>query len=386
MISLGSKPFCLVPLFLLPTLVLAQSVPRVSPADAGMRAEHLQNIEREIKLALDDGQFAGCVVAIGRRGKLVLLEAYGDRQVKPTRLPMQTDTVFDMASLTKPVATATSVMRLLEQGKLRLGDLAKDHLPDLSGEGTEAITIEHLLTHQAGYVPDNSIRDYEDGIHRSWERLLALPVEAPPGTRFKYSDVGFEMLGLIVERIDGRSLNRFASEEIFTPLGMKDTGYLPDESRRARAAATEQREGQWMVGEVHDPRAWRLGGVAGHAGLFSTAQDMAIYASALLGGGKGHGVRILGPPTVKEMTRARDVAGHFRTAGWDARSAYSSNRSELFSSHAFGHGGFTGTAMWIDPGLDLFVIFLSNRLHPDGKGSVNSLAARIGTIAAAAID
>ena len=178
----------------------------------------------------------------------------------------------------------------------------------------------------------------------------------------------------------------FAKEEIFAKLGMKETGYLPSAELKARAATTEKRDGEWLEGVVHDPRAALMGGVAGHAGLFSTAHDLARYAQMMLHGGELDGVRVLGAATVAEMTRPRDIGGNKRGLGWDMGSVYSRNRGETMSPRAFGHGGFTGTAMWIDPELDLYVIFLSNRLHPDGVGEVNSLAGRIGTIAAGAID
>ena len=357
----------------------------VEPQAAGFRPELLDLIGPMVEGERAAGQFAGCVVAIGRGGKLAMLEAYGHRQLEPAQQEMTVDTVFDMASLTKPVAAGTSIMKLCEQGGLSLEDLARTRLPGLVGEGSETITIEHLLTHHAGYVPDNSLEDYKHGVDEAWRRLLTLKTQTPPGTRFKYSDVGFELLGKIVEEVSGRPLDQFAREEVFEPIGMADTGYLPDEARRSRAAASEPRDGVMLVGEVHDPRAALLGGVAGHAGLFSTAKDMARYATMMLGGGQIGGVRVLDEETVDEMTRARDVSGQRRAAGWDAQSAYSSNRGKLLSDRAFGHGGFTGTAMWIDPELDLFVIVLSNRLHPDGKGNVNPLAGRIGTVAAAAL-
>lgn len=361
----------------------AAGPPRIDPADAGMDASRLGAIRPEATAALEAGEFAGCVVAIGRSSGLVYLDAIGDRQVDPERAPMRADTVFDLASLTKPVATATSVIVLVERGRVRLSHRVTDYLPDLKGEGTADVTVDHLLTHAAGYIPDNALADYQDGPDEAWRRLLALPVEAAPGTRFRYSDVGFELLGLLVERVDGRPLDRFAAEEVFAPLGMGETGYLPPPELRARAAASEHRDGRMLVGEVHDPRAALLGGVAGHAGLFSTAEDLATYATAMLTPGSAD--RVLRSAGVREMIRPRDVAGQLRGAGWDVRSAYSTNRGDFFSDRAFGHGGFTGTAMWIDPELDLYVIFLSNRLHPDGSGSVNDLAGRIGTIAAAAI-
>jgi uncharacterized protein YbbC (DUF1343 family) len=177
----------------------------------------------------------------------------------------------------------------------------------------------------------------------------------------------------------------FAAENIYRPLGMHQTGYLPRQELRSRTATTEQRDGTWLRGEVHDPRAALLGGVAGHAGLFSTAADLALYARMILSAGRVGDRLLLNPLTIAEMSRPRNVDGNQRALGWDSLSKYSTNRGELFSSRAIGHGGFTGTAMWIDPQLDLFVIFLANRLHPDGQGNVNPLAGRIGTVAAAAI-
>ncbi|QDT68622.1 D-alanyl-D-alanine-carboxypeptidase/endopeptidase AmpH precursor [Planctomycetes bacterium MalM25] len=371
---------------LVASMSVAAGLPRLDPAGLGMRGDHLRHIEREVEAAHGEGQFAGCVVAIGRREGLAMLWAYGDRQVEPAQREMTIDTVFDLASLTKPIATATSVMVLLEEGLLRLRDPISKHLPEITNEHADQITIERLLTHHTGYVPDNALEDYRHGVEEAWRRLFALEPQDPPGTRFRYSDVNFELLGKLVERISDQPLNEFAGERVFAPIGMHETTYLPPADLQARSAASEPREGRMLVGEVHDPRAALLGGVAGHAGLFSTAADLSRYAAMMLGEGQLDGVRVLSPATVREMTRPREVSGHRRGGGWDMRSGYSSNRGELMTDRAFGHGGFTGTAIWIDPGLDLFVIFLSNRLHPDGHGSVNDLAGRIATIAAASIE
>lgn len=367
-------------------LASGAGLPIVDPALLGMRAKHLEHIEREAADEQAKGEFAGCVVAVGRRAGLAMLWAHGERQVEPDRQAMTVDTVFDLASLTKPIATATSIMILLEEGRLRLRDPISRHLPEITNEHADRITIDRLLTHHTGYIPDNPLEDYRHGVDEAWSRLFALTPQDAPGTRFRYSDVNFELLGRLVERIGGQTLDDFARQRIFEPLGMKETGYLPPADLRARSAASEPRDAKMLVGEVHDPRAALLGGVAGHAGLFSTATDLACYATMMLREGEFHGSRILAPATVREMTRPRDVSGSRRGAGWDMRSGYSSNRGELMSDRAFGHGGFTGTAIWIDPGLDLFVIFLSNRLHPDGRGGVNDLAGRIATIAAASIE
>lgn len=342
-------------------------------------------IAHVVARSINDGNMAGCVVLVGRRAGIVFEQAYGNRSVEPEVEPMTTDTVFDMASLTKPVATATSVMILIERGQLRLQDKVADFFPEFAANGKENITVEQLLVHSSGLTPDNSLNDYGDGWTSAKPRICELKPLAEPGTGFKYSDVGFILLGKIVEAVSGNSVNEFAKDEIYAKLGMKDSGYLPSDKLKARAASTEKSGDKWLKGEVHDPRASKMGGVAGHAGLFSTAEDVAIYAQMMVHNGRYGDVQILAPLTVAEMTSPRDIDGHNRALGWDNKSGYSRNRGELMSDRAFGHGGFTGTAMWIDPELDLYVIFLSNRLHPDGVGEVNSLAGRIGTIACAAI-
>lgn len=358
----------------------------VDPADCGMRSEHLRHIEREVETERQAGQFAGCVVALGRGDRVTYLRAFGDRQIEPKRQSMTVDTVFDLASLTKPVATATSIMALLEEGRLRLRDPVNQHLPEVPTDKGGEVTIEQLLTHHSGHIPDNSIKDYQHGVDEAWRRLFNLSPADPPGTRFRYSDVNFELLGKVVERVSGKPLDEYVRDRVHGPLGMIDTGFRPPAALVARCAATEPRDGKMLVGVVHDPRAAALGGVAGHAGLFSTARDLSRYAAMMLGEGQLADTRVFSPATVREMIRPREVSGARRGAGWDVLSPYSSNRGELMSDRAFGHGGFTGTAMWIDPGHDLFVIFLANRLHPDGKGSVNGLAGRIGSIAVAAIE
>ncbi len=364
--------------------VFAQ-LPLSSPADVSLDPRPFARIGPLVEKWRADGQMSGCVVAIGHRGRLVYLKAFGHRSLRPQRVAMTADTLFDLASLTKPIATATSVIRLIDEGKLRLHDRVSAYLPEFAAEGKEKITVFHLLTHQAGLIPDNALADYEMGPEEARRRIMKLKPLSPPGEKFRYTDAGFIVLGWLVEEISGKPLDRYVREEIFAPLGMEDTGYLPAESLRERAAATEQREGRWMQGEVHDPRAHLLGGVAGHAGLFSTASDLAIYAQMMLNQGRMGDCKIMSPRAVDVMTRGYRVSSGLRGLGWDKQTGYSSNRGDWMTSSAFGHGGFTGTAIWIDPELDLFVVFLSSRLHPDGKGSVNRLAGRIGTLAASAI-
>jgi len=356
----------------------------VRPEEVGIDPWCLDQIDVVVAEGLSTGKMPGCVVLVGRRGRVVLLRAYGNRQVLPDPVAMTTDTVFDLASLTKPVATATSVMVLVDRGQVLLEERVATYLPEFGRNGKDRITVLQLLTHQGSLVPDNPLRDYADGPEKAWERICALTPRAAPGTRFIYSDVGYIVLGELVRRVSGKRLDAFAREHVFAPLGMSETGFLPAPPLRKRSAPTEERGGRWMKGDVHDPRAYRLGGVAGHAGLFATATDLARYASMMLGGGAAGEGRVLSQDAVATMTKGHPVPGGLRGLGWDVRTGYSSNRGEAFSDTAFGHGGFTGTVLWIDPQLDLFVVFLSNRLHPDGKGAVNALAGRICTIAGAA--
>jgi CubicO group peptidase (beta-lactamase class C family) len=358
----------------------------VEPQQAGFDFEKLAEIDPLVEQGIANGEMSGAVVLIARHGRVAWLKAYGLRCIEPEPVVMTTDTLFDLASITKPVATGTSIMQLVESGRLDLDKAVVDYIPEFAANGKEHVTVADLLTHQSGLVPDNSLKDYADGPTIAFERIHALPLEYETGTRFRYSDVNFLVLGELIERLSGLNVHQFSQEHTFVPLGMRDTCYLPAQDLCARAAPTEQRDGRWMQGEVHDPRAFALGGIAGHAGLFSTAEDLAVYAQMLLGQGAYDGVRILQPETVKLFTSPRDVPGdHRRTYGWDARSGYSINRGEGLSDSAFGHGGFTGTVLWIDPELDLFYIFLSSRLYPDGKGTVNPLAGRIGTVVANAV-
>lgn len=365
--------------------VRAAGLPHAQPEDAGLDSQRLARIDAIVAEGIAEKKMPGCVVCVGRRGKIVLLKAYGNKQVQPSEVPMTTDTVFDMASITKPVATATSIMLLVERGQLKLGDKVSAIIPEFAAQEKGDITIRDLLIHQSGLLPDNAVADYEQGQEEALKKICELKLQAPTGTKFIYSDVNYILLGEIIRRVSGKTVHEFSQENIFRPLGMNETGYLPSDALKQRAAPTEQRDGHWMQGEVHDPRAHLLGGVAGHAGLFSTAQDMAIYAQMMIGGGECGGVRVLSPRTVAVMTRGEKVSSGLRGLGWDKRTGYSINRGELLTDAAFGHGGFTGTVLWIDPELELFVIFLSNRVHPEGKGLVNPLAGKIGTVAAAAI-
>lgn len=361
------------------------SLTKTTPEAIGLDSKHVDRIDALVELEIEAQKLPGCVVMIGRKDAIGFAKAYGNKQIEPTPKAMTIDTVFDLASLTKPIATATSIMMLVERGEIRLRDPVSKHIPEFAQSGKRSITIEQLLTHQGGLIPDNPLADYQQGSEEAWNNIWKLEPKYEIGKKFVYTDVGFLVLGELVRRVSGQNLAEFSGANLFHPLGMKETGFLPSDELKKRCAPTEKREGNWIQGEVHDPRAYLLGGVAGHAGLFSTADNLALYANMMLSQGTAGGKRILGSETIKEMIRPRNISGQLRSLGWDNRSKYSSNRGELLSPRAFGHGGFTGTAMWIDPELNLFVIFLSNRVHPDGKGYVNDLAGRICTVAAAAI-
>ena len=382
---------------------VAATLPDVAPAKVGMSAERLAYIDAAMADSIEKKELPGAVVLAARRGGVVWRKAYGARALVPRREEMTTDTIFDVASLTKIVATATSALILVERGKLRLSDTVSRYIPELKGEGREKITVEQLLTHRSGYAPDFDLREQWAGHEEMLKRLYVEPLRSAPGTRFVYSDIGMIALGEIIRRVSGQPLDEFARRNIFEPLGMRDTGFRPRAELLPRVAPTESvrgmrsylggtgeasAEGERMLrGEVHDPTSNRMGGVAGHAGLFSTAADLAVFCQMILGGGEYKGVRVLSPLGVEEMTRPRQVTeeGGARGLGWDINTSFSANRGELFPVGSFGHTGFTGTSVWIDPATESLVVFLSNRVHPDGKGDVSSLRARVATITAGAV-
>jgi uncharacterized protein YbbC (DUF1343 family)/CubicO group peptidase (beta-lactamase class C family) len=383
---------------------IAIQLPSAPPATLGMSAERLARMDEAIQASIAKKELPGAVVLVARRGRVAWRKAYGSRAVEPQREAMTLDTIFDLASLTKIVATATSVMILVEQGKIRLADPVIQFIPEMKGGGRDAITLEQLLTHTAGFAPDFDLRERWTGYDEAIKRLYREPLRNQPGARFVYSDINYIALGEVVHRVSGQPLDEFARKNIFVPLGMRDTGFNPAVNLRSRIAPTEKRRGQmnylgdsgenagsdgeqWLRGQVHDPTSFRMSGVAGHAGLFSTADDLAIFCQMIANGGVYNGVRILSPMGVAAMTRPRAIAenGSARALGWDVATSFSTNKGDLFPLGSFGHTGFTGTSMWIDPASDSFVIFLSNRVHPDGKGDVGPLRGRVASIVAGSI-
>ena len=363
----------------------AAALPRVEPDAVGLDAIKLATMDAIVAEGIAAKKMPGCVVCIGRHGKIAWLKAYGNKALEPGVVAMTTDTVFDMASITKPVATASSILLLIERGQLSLADKVSTLIPEFAVHDKQEITIRDLLIHQSGLIPDNDMADYQHGPAAAMQKIYGLKLQNPIGTKFVYSDVNFILLADLIQRISGLSVHEFTQKEIFGPLGMTETGYLPREELKLRAAPTQRRNDRWLQGEVHDPRAFQLGGVAGHAGLFSTADDLAIYATMLLGVGTFGETQIFTPQTVLLMSRDYQVTSGIRGLGWDKQTGFSSNKGDFLSPSAFGHGGFTGTVLWIDPKLDLFFVFLSNRVHPDGKGAVNPLAGKLATIMGSAI-
>jgi CubicO group peptidase (beta-lactamase class C family) len=354
-----------------------------APADVGLDAKRLALIDGPINDAIKAKQCPGAVVLIVRHGKVAYRKAYGHRAVEPKAEAMTTDTIFDLASLTKPVATAASVLHLVQKGKLRLDDPVAKHLPSFDRKDKEKITLEHLLLHTSGLPSGNPVSAYEDGRKKAIEKIAELRLSAEPGKKFTYSDLGFILLGEIVEKASGESLDAYARKNLYEPLGLTTLTFRPDKALFPRCAPTQRVKDEWLRGVVHDPRSRVLGGVAGHAGLFGTADDLAVFAQMLLDGGVFNKKRVLDAETVKLFTTPRDVPGGKRTLGFDARTSYSSNRGEKFSG--YGHTGFTGTSVWIDPPSKTVVILLTNRVHPDGKGNVVKLRSRVATLTAEAI-
>jgi uncharacterized protein YbbC (DUF1343 family)/CubicO group peptidase (beta-lactamase class C family) len=317
--------------------------------------------------AVTRGEIAGTVIAVVHGERVVFQRAYGFRVKEPEEIPMTAGTVFDLASLTKVVATAPSIHLLIERGLLRLDDPVARHLPSFAKNGKERITVEHLLLHTGGLVADNAIGDYRGGRAASLARIDELSPMSEPGERFVYSDVGYIVLGELVEKISGQPLDVFARENLFEPLGMRDTTFNPSPALASRTAPTEPRDGHLLQGEVHDPRAHLLDGVAGHAGLFSTAGDLGKFIAMLLSKGRRGEKEILAPATLLRMTEPHELPGSVRrTLGWDVRPGFT-------GAGGYGHTGFTGTSLWLDPGTDTGLVVLTSRLYPDGKGEVSRL-------------
>lgn len=351
----------------------SDAAPATRPA---LSADALTPIADIVQQEMSSGHIPGAVVLIGQGHEIVYRRAFGVRATRPQPALMTDDTIFDLASLTKVVATTTAVMQLVERGKLGLDASASTYWPQFATAGKQNITIRDLLTHYSGLKPDLGLKRRWSGYHTAMTMLIADRPLHTTGTHYVYSDENFEVMGEIVRRVSGMPLDRYCEEHIFRPLGMMDTRFRPPRSQANRVAPT-----RWSPADgplsvvVNDPTAQRMGGVAGHAGLFSTADDLAVFARMLLDGGMFRGVQVLNRQTIALMTQPASPPGgaRLRGLGWDLAAPFASSNDESVSGRSYGHTGFTGTMIWIDPPSRSYVIVLSNRTYPDGRGDAQAL-------------
>lgn len=365
-----------------PVIVEPPPTPPPAPAVPEIDSRRFARINQVAYQEIAAGHLPGAVILVGHQGRIVYRKAFGSRSLTPRPQPMTVDTVFDIASLTKVVATTTAIMQLADRKRLRLEEPVARYWPEFAARGKGGITLRQLLTHTSGLRADVNPRGRWSG----YQEALAVIAEdrpvTPPGARFRYSDVNFIVLGEVVRRVSGQPLEGYCAKNIFQPLGMSDTTFRPPRNMQPCIAPCDVR---W--GEVQDPTAYRLGGVAGHAGVFSTADDLAVFAQMLLDGGVSRGRQILSPKAVAAMTKPRRLPAQagLRGLGWDIRSPYSKAFNASFPQGSFGHTGYTGTSIWIEPRSQTFLIILTNRLHPSGHGQVKELRAKTAAAVAAAI-
>src|SRR3954467_3400793 len=352
----------------------------------GVSAQSLGPIDDAINTAIQDHTIPGAVLVIGHNGKVVYEKAYGRRALVPQPEAMTLDTIFDCASLTKVIATTSSLMKLFEEGRFRLNDKITDYIPEFQG-GKSDITLRELLTHFSGLQPDVPLNTPWTGYDTGVKLACTFKPGGPPAARYVYSDINFILLGELVHRLSGKMLSAYARENIFLPLGMKESMFQPPASLVPRIAPTERPSKTMppLRGVVHDPTARNMGGIAGHAGLFSTADDLARFAQMMLNGGELNEKRVFGPLTVAKFIEPQTPPDQpiLRGLGWDVDSPHSANRGELFPIGSFGHTGFTGTSIWIDPLSKTYVILLANSVHPDLRPALTPVRAKVATIVAA---
>ncbi|RPJ01027.1 MAG: class A beta-lactamase-related serine hydrolase [Candidatus Aminicenantes bacterium] len=379
-------------------VALGATLPAVKPETVGMSSERLAALDVIIKAAVDRKDFPGAVLVVARKGKTVYRKAFGLSQLVPEPRPLTPDMIFDLASVTKPVATATSIMLLVERGDIRLWDRVRVYVPEFltwygeKGIAGEEARLFNLLTHTSGLPPYTDAKEAAKKIGdpcttADLAKLIAeIPKEMPVGKEFVYSCLNYITLAHIVQEVSGKPLDEFAAEHIFKPLGMTRTFFRPPADFIDRCVPTEVVDGRPFRGVVHDPLARLQGGVSGNAGLFSTADDLAVFAQMLLGRGEHNGVRIFSPLTVERMTEIYPQVGRSgRGLGWDIDTDYATVRGDLFGLGSYGHSGFTGTSIWIDPETQTAVVLLTNRVHPDDKGDIIALRSKVANVAAAAI-
>jgi CubicO group peptidase (beta-lactamase class C family) len=374
---------------LLNLLLVGQTLPQVTPEQLGVDSHRFSYADKVILQSIEDGEIPGAVLAVVYKGKMLYLKAYGNRQVYPSVLPMETGTVFDLASVSKPIAAGISAVLLLERGMLRLNDRVRMYIPEFQGNSRIIDLLSHTsglpsyvsidsLTRHYGTPNADSLINYISKCRRDFEF----------GQGYQYSCLNFIALQRVIEIISGQNLKEFAKENIFDVLGMQNTSLQPDKETFSRIAPTErQADGTVLQGVVHDPLARIInGGISGNAGVFSDANDLAILAVALMNGGAYNGKRILSPHGVRVMTTISEPLKQYgRSLGWDVSSAHASNRGDLLGANTYGHTGYTGTSFTIDPDSELAVILLTNRVHPIDNGNVVRLRALVANVIAASI-
>ena len=365
----GSSPYGRPPLvLLLAALAIAAAdmtatsgLPEREPAAVGMSSARLSTIDRVVQRGVDAGGYPGASVVVGRKGYSVLSRGFGALDWSGRTRVSSQESIYDLASLTKVVATTTAIMVLYDAGKVDIDAPVSRYLPDFSGALRDQVTVRHLLTHRAGLPAGRELWRIAKTPAEARAAVLASPIQCAPGNCYEYSDLGADLLGFVAEAASGQKLDTFLERTVFAKLGMSDTHFRPDAMSAGRTAPTEiaPPRGYPLRGEVHDENAFALGGVAGHAGLFSTAEDLSVFAQMLLDGGVYNGVRVVSDSAVALFTKR--AAGH-RALGWDTCDG-GAGCGQYMSERAFGHTGFTGTSLWIDPDRQMFVILLTNRVH-----------------------
>jgi CubicO group peptidase (beta-lactamase class C family) len=327
-----------------------------------MSAERLAKIDHVVTRGISAGGYPGASVVVGRRGAAVFERGYGRLSWEKSSAPVQADrTIYDLASLTKVVGTTTAIMVLFDEGKIHLDDPVSQYVPEFLGGQKDLVTVRMLLEHRSGLPAGRDLWRIASTPAEARQAVIGTPLVCQPNACYEYSDLGADMLGFVVEAASGEPLDKFLQERVFGPLGMTDTFFRPADSLRSRVAPTEVAppRGYPLQGEVHDENAYALGGVAGHAGLFSTAADLSVFAQMMLNGGEYDGTRIVADSTVALFTKR---AAGTRALGWDTCGG-SGSCGKYLGEDAYGHTGFTGTSIWIDPDRDMFVVLLTNRVH-----------------------
>lgn len=363
-------------------IILLFTLTGCGPSATEIAIEKLKAIDAVVEGEIEQGNFPGAVIIVGRGEKVLYRRAFGKQLATGGEEAMKEDTLFDIASLTKPVATATSIMILRERGKIRFDDYITQYLPAFACEGKDEAKIEHLLTHTSGLPAYTSAAALAEEFgtpcpDKVIDKICSLKAMSEPGKDFRYSCLGYITLARIVEIVSGQRIDRFAAENIFEPLKMQHTGYRPPESWNNDIAATQVVKGRLLRGTVHDPLAQLMDGISGNAGVFSTAEDLAIYCRMLLNGGIHDGRRILSAESVRLLT---STVSRGRACGFDVESDYAWIKGENAPERTFCHSGYTGTSIVCDPENKIYIIILTNRAHPDDKGTVRPVRTKVANL------